>query len=92
MTEKRDPRYTEWYDIALYFPAHVKLDRLAELIKKLSDHDIDIDYQSISFQDNGMFCDAVTVVSDVEVLLKELGNGDVELDWDTMSEWELGAE
>lgn len=76
-----------YYDMALYFPSHVTLGRLHELVDKLSDNDIDIVYTTLDFAESGLYCEAQTGRNDVEKLIKDIGNGDVLLDWDTMSEW-----
>ena len=76
------------YDLALYFPGHLKLGELYDVLERLSEHDIDVDYATLEFTSEGLFCDGRTSLEDVEEVIKDIGHGDVFLDWDTMSEWE----
>ena len=76
-----------YYDIALFFPSHVTLKGLYELLNKLDENEIDVDYATLDFQDDGLYCEAKTYNEDAEEIIKNIGNGDVMLDWDTMSEW-----
>lgn len=78
-----------YYDVALFFPATVTLGRFHELLDSLDDHDINVDYASLEFASDGLYCDAKTSVSEgIEALIKDIGNGDIALDWDTMAEWD----
>lgn len=83
MTERRG-----YYDVALYFPEHLKLWELYDVLERLSDHGIDVDYATLEFTPEGLFCDAKTYNENVEEIIKDIGNGDVFLDWDTMGTWE----
>ena len=76
-----------YYDIALFFPSHVTLKGLYELLNKLDENEIDVDYATLDFQDDGLYCEAKTYNENAEEIIKNIGNGDVMLDWDTMSEW-----
>lgn len=76
------------FDVALFFPATVTLGRFHELLDGLDDHDINVDYASLEFASDGLYCDAKTSVSEgLEGLIKDIGNGDITVDWDTMVEW-----
>lgn len=83
MTERRG-----YYDVALFFPSHVTLKRLNELIGVLDDNDIDIDYSTLEFADDGLCCDAKTYREDVIEYIETLAD-DVLLDWETMNEWDI---
>lgn len=76
-----------YYDIALFFPSHVTLKGMHELLDKLDENDINVDYATLDFQEDGLYCEAKTYNADVEEIIKDIGNGDMVLDWDTMSEW-----
>lgn len=84
MTNERFAEYT----IALYFPSTVTVARLSEIFDKLEEDGIYIDYASLEFQSDGLYCEAMTDIEEgIEETIKDIGNGDVILDWDTMSDW-----
>ena len=77
------------YAIALFVPSNVTLGRLYEMLDKLADLDIDLDYDTIELQDNGMAfeCQMSEEIEDLEEKIKAIANGDMMIDWDTMSGW-----
>lgn len=77
------------FDVALFIPSTVTLGRLHELLDALDDHDIYVDYSSLAFASDGLYCDAKTRTSEgLETIIKEIGD-DISLDWDTMAEWNV---
>lgn len=77
------------FDVALFIPHTVTLGRLHELLDALDDHDIYVDYSSLEFASDGLYCDAKTRISDgLETIIKDIGD-DISLDWDTMAEWDV---
>ena len=79
------------YGIGLFIPANVTLGRLWEMLDKLADFDIEVDYESIELQDNGLFIEATypQETEDIEEKIKAVTNGDMSIDWDTMGDWEV---
>lgn len=76
-------------DVALFIPSTVTLGRLHELLDALEDHAIYVDYSSLEFASDGLYCDAKTRISEgLETIIKEIGD-DISLDWDTMAEWDV---
>ena len=81
-------RFAE-YNVALYFPSTVTIARLSEIQDKMDDAGIYIDYASLEFQSDGLYCEALTNIEEgIEEIIKDIGNGDVFLDWDTMGSWD----
>lgn len=81
-------RFAE-YSIALYFPSTVTIARLSEILDKMEENGIYIDYASLEFQSDGLYCEALTDIEEgIEDIIKDIGNGDVMLDWDTMSDYD----
>ena len=81
-------RFAE-YNIALHFLPNVTIARLSEIQDRMDDVGIHIDYASLDFQSDGLYCEALTDIEEgIEGIIKDLGNGDVMLDWDTMSDWD----
>ena len=80
------------YDVALFFPNHVTLERMSELLSELYDSLIFVDYATLEFEEDGLYCEAKTPHANAEEIVNEIGNGDVIVDWDTMSEWEIAEE
>lgn len=80
------------YDVALFFPNHVTLERMSELLSELYDSLIFVDYATLEFEEDGLYCEAKTPHANAEEIVEEIGNGDVIVDWDTMSEWEVAEE
>lgn len=80
------------YDVALFFPNHVTLERMSELLTELYDSLIFVDYATLEFEEDGLYCEAKTPHANAEEIVEEIGNGDVIVDWDTMSEWEVAEE
>lgn len=80
------------YDVALFFPNHVTLERMSELLTELYDSLIFVDYATLEFEEDGLYCEAKTPHANAEEIVNEIGNGDVIVDWDTMSEWEIAEE
>lgn len=89
--KETEAKIREFYNIALQVPAYVTLGRLWEMLDKLSDFDIEVDYDSIELQDNGLFIEATypQETEDIEEKIKAVANGDMSIDWDTMSDWEV---
>ena len=82
----------EPYDVALFFPNHVTLKRMSELLSELYDSLIFVDYATLEFEEDGLYCEAKTHHANTEEIVDEIGNGDVIVDWDTMSDWEVAEE
>lgn len=80
------------YDVALFFPNHVTLERMSELLTELYDSLIFVDYATLEFEEDGLYCEAKTPHANAEEIVNEIGNGDVIVDWDTMSDWEVAEE
>ena len=80
------------YDVALFFPNHVTLERMSELLSELYDSLIFVDYATLEFEEDGLYCEAKTPHANAEEIVEEIGNGDVIVDWDTMSDWEVAEE
>ena len=80
------------YDVALFFPNHVTLERMSELLSELYDSLIFVDYATLEFEEDGLYCEAKTPHANAEEIVNEIGNGDVIVDWDTMSDWEDAEE
>ena len=77
------------YDLALYFPPTVTIARLSEIRDRMDDAGIYIDYASLEFQSDGLYCEALSDIEEgIEEIIKDIGNGDVMVDWDTMNDWE----
>ncbi|MBQ7701924.1 MAG: hypothetical protein IJT54_05920 [Candidatus Methanomethylophilaceae archaeon] len=80
MTER-----TNWTDIALYVSGEKTLAEYKAILEKLNDYDVDI--MDVEFEDNGAFLEARYLTD--EVKLEDLkGIEGLEVDWDTMSEWD----
>ena len=48
------------YDVALFFPNHVTLKRMSELLTELYDSLIFVDYATLEFKEDGLYCGAKT--------------------------------
>lgn len=78
------------YGIALYFPPTVTVGRVYELLERLDDRGIYADRSTLEFASDGLYCEAeynAYICVNAETVVKEVGNGDVVLDLDTMCEW-----
>lgn len=82
MTERRG-----YSNVALYFPGHLTLRDLYDVLERLSDNGIDVDYATLEFAKDGLYCDAKTYIGGVEETIEDISQGDVFLDWDTMADW-----
>lgn len=76
-----------YYDVALYFPGHLKLKDLHDVLKRLKDNQIEIDEVTLKLTENGLYCEADTPHVNISEIIKNIGHGDVFIDWDTMKEW-----
>lgn len=84
--------WDEPHDVALFVPNHVTLKRMNELLTELYDSLIYVDYATLEFKEDGLYCEAKTPDVNIEEIVDEIGNGDVIVDWDTMSDWEVAEE
>ena len=80
------------YELVLFIPGGVSLTRTKEILEKLDDLDIEVDYGSLDFQDNGLFIDA-GFSSDIDNIEETINSiGDIEIDWDSMADWDCWPE
>lgn len=85
-------RFAE-YSIALHFLPNITIARLSEIQDRMGDAGIYIDYASLTFLSDGLYCEALTNIEEgIEGIIKDIGNGDVVIDWDAMSDWDWGSD
>ena len=80
-----------YYDIALFIPSNVTLGRLKEILDRMDNMYISADYRTFDYQTDGLYFDASypkLQEKDIEEKIKAIGNGDLIIDWETMTEWE----
>ena len=82
----------DYYKLALFVSGNITLKTLAEVLNKLCDEEIYPELSSFDFQKDGLFfeCETDTEIIESKINRIDDGRGLLELDWDTMSEWDLG--
>lgn len=83
---------TEFFVVALFIPADRTIADVHRILSTLDDMDFCYDGYRMDFEDNGMFFDA-RCEEDWIVMLGKLESIDgLEIDWDTMSDWDDDVE
>lgn len=77
-----------WFDIALYVPGDRTLKELHAILDKLDDMDVEVDYGSFEFEDNGLFFEARYSEKDGYGVNDFEAIDGLEIDWGTMAEWD----
>ena len=80
-------------DVALFVSGDCSLSVFSEILLALSDAEIEIDLSDIEFDTNGTYFDAsysdeIPIEDEIKRIHDELGY--IEIDWDTMAEWDPG--
>lgn len=80
-------------DVALFVNGDCSLSVFSDILLALSDAEIEIDLSDIEFDTNGTYFDAsysdeIPIEDEIKRIHDEYGY--IEIDWDTMAEWDPG--
>ena len=78
-------------DVALFVNGDCSLSTFSEIISALSDAEIEVDFTELEFDFNGTYFDAsyphgMSIEDEIKKIHNDLGF--IEIDWDTMAEWD----